>query len=114
MRIVNRKEFLKLPDGTLYSSYYGSSASRLEIKEGGDWGNDWFYTNLLTLWSEAESGSEDYFYKLSKAESNSNFSFSQDLESSERDGRYEEDQLFVVFEKEDILKIINKLQSIIK
>jgi len=114
MRIVNRKEFLKLPEGTLYSTYYGTVARRFEIKEGGDWGNDWCYTNLLTLWSEQESCSEDFLEKISKAETNSNFSFSQDLESSERDGHYEDEQKFVVFENDDILKIINKLQSLIK
>lgn len=112
MRIVNRKEFLQLPSGTLYCKYEHTSAYNISIKYD-TWESDWLHQELPTLWSPDESSSSDLYDKLDKAESDSSYSFSQDLESSNRDGHFDENQMFLIYEKEDIIKLIKKLKSLI-
>lgn len=112
MRIVNRKEFLQLPSGILYCKYKHTSAYNICIKYD-SWKNDWLYQELSTLWSPNENDSSELYNKLDKAESDSSYSFKQDLDGSQRDGSFDEDQMFLIYEKEDIIKLIEKLKTLI-
>lgn len=110
MRIINRIEFLKLPENTLYMSYepqiYGDLEIKLESLQ-----ND-FYVEYLhgfiegTNCSGTNSEAHDYAEKTGET-----FIFS---ETSGRDGCFDDDQLFAVYDNEDIIQLINKLAKCLK
>lgn len=107
MRIVNRKEFISMPSGTVYSHYMPQVSEGLMIK-GDTWTNDWLYQDLLF---NVEGGSSDEASdKLTDAEENGT-SFKLDLDCGSRDGMFDEDQLFMVYEKSDIERLIESLKD---
>ena len=117
MKIINRNEFLKLPSYTLYSKYEPCIFDDICIKgESMIWdsGNDFIYTPIADV---VDSSSSSNFYdKLADAVDNKT-SLSVDLECGSRDGLYDDDQLFAIWEKEDIQKLIaslNKCLEILK
>ncbi len=100
MKVVNLKEFLALPDKTVYCKHSpkdglsGDWFDVLHIKEQTSFGDggtpiDWFYSEPQDLIGLNEWG------RLVQS----------------RDGLYEEDQLFLVYDKEDIERIINELRK---
>lgn len=107
MRIVNRKEFLSMPSGTVYSHYMPQVSEGLMIK-GDTWTNDWLYQDLLFN-VEGES-SDEASDKLTDAEENGT-SFKLDLNCGSRDGMFDENQLFMVYEKSDIERLIEALKD---
>lgn len=108
MRIVNRKEFLKLPMRTVYSLYDSGRAEGLFYKDE-TLENDWFYQDLIFSKPTNISNSEEYLEHYEKAENNRDFNFELDLDCSERDGEFEENQMFLVYDKSDVKKLINAL-----
>jgi hypothetical protein len=106
MKIVNRETFLQLPANTLYHKYEPDWFGELEIKvnEPGTWNNDWVV---------------DYPYGFIEGfgccewdhETTPEFRFDQ--EATQRDGLFHEDQLFAVYDNEDIERLITKLKSCI-
>lgn len=104
MKIVNRKEFLEMPRGTVYSKYEPTIFDELCVKmsdsEDG-WGNDWIY---LSLTDGFIKGTEHDVGDLIGLE---HFEF--DMEGTVRDGLFDNDQLFAVYDENDILKLIAKL-----
>lgn len=108
MRIVNRKQFLELPSGTLYTKYEsGWNFGELAIKKE-SCGNDWRYIELIG-WPQDCSGSSELFVNLQQYEKE----WRNDLECSARDGFYEEEQLFAIYDKEDVQQLITKLQELL-
>lgn len=105
MRIVNRKEFLSMPSGTVYSHYVPQVADGLMVKYE-TLTNDWVYQDLL--FNVAGETSEEASDTLTKAEENG-ASFRLDLHCGSRDGMYDDNQLFMVYEKEDVKRLIKKL-----
>lgn len=107
MRIVKRKEFLSMPEGTVYSHYMPQVSEGLMIK-GETWTNDWLYQDLL--FNVEGNTSDEASEKLQDAEE-SGTSFKLDLNCGSRDGMFEEDQLFMVYEKSDIESLIEALKG---
>ena len=107
MKIVNRTEFLQLPKGTLYSRYKPCYIEDLQIK-GDTWTNDWLYQDLIG--NLACNDSNEYHDYLQEAE-NTDCSLGLDFNCLERDGLYDEEQMFAVYEKEDIQGLINALKE---
>lgn len=100
MRIVDRKTFLQLPKGTVYSKFNPSIFYELNVKTSNpedEWGNDWVHIPLIEGFIKGDRNHIDYDY------------FEFDLDCSVRDGSYEEEQLFAVYDKNDILKLIARL-----
>lgn len=108
MKIVDRKTFLALPSGTVYSHYKPQVSDGLMIKGETLTKFDWVYQDLLFN-VEGES-SEEASDKLTDAEENGT-SFNLDLNCASRDGMYDDDQLFMVYEKSDIESLIEELKS---
>ena len=110
MKIVDRKTFLQLDKETLYSKYEPCCLDDLEIKCIDDMGND-FITQWIANAIECES-SEEHIDILLNAEENV-ISFTMDFDCPGRDGFFDKDQLFAIWEKEDIEKLIERLKSLL-
>jgi len=99
-----------MPEYTLYSTYEPCFFGPLSIK-GESWESDFLEMPLHTA-IECE-GSDDFFDILEDAEKN-NKSIKMDLEAYGREGMFDEEQLYVVWEKEDVEKLIGVLNKCIK
>lgn len=114
MKIINKEEFYKLPNGTLYSEYVPCCISELRIKQDTIFGFngepiDWFYQDLIG--SIKENVSLGYHETLEQSRKNKT-SIELDFDASERDGCFIDDQLFAVYEKGDLEGLISKLESL--
>lgn len=110
MRIVDRKTFLSLPEGTVYSKISeGFDIDELCVKmNSAGYGNDWIYIKINDF-HYGESSSET-FDKLEEMEG-SGENIDINCEETMRDGLYENDQMFAVFSKYDIIHMIAALSK---
>jgi len=109
MKIINLTEFRGMPQGTVFCKYDPCCFGELQIK-GETWDSD-FISAPLTGVIESE-GSSDMFEKLIQYEKTKE-SFSLDIECYGRDGLFEPNQLFAVYEKKDIAQLANKLMTLL-
>ena len=104
MRIVNRQTFLKLPAGVLYAVYQKTgNFDTLNIKDDTMFSfdgraSDFWYQNCMEI--EAD-GTEEWLKVLTDAEDNGS-SFNLDLNCVSRDGLFDDEMLFAVFEQADL------------
>jgi len=106
MKIVNLEEFRKLPAGTVFSKYEPCVFDGLMVK-GDTWSHDFLYQDLIGN-IEAD-GSKQYFEKCEQMQAG--FSADLDFDCLERDGLFEKDQLFAVYEPYDLEQLIGRLQK---
>lgn len=113
MRIVNKQEFLSLPAGTLYSDYKHQIFDDLKIKHETIFHDkvpiDFVFENIIG--NVMCNDSEECFKILLDAEENGS-SFNLDFDCPMRDALFEENQLFAIYEREDIVALINKLNGV--
>jgi hypothetical protein len=110
MRIIKRDEFLNLPENILYSFYEPVVFNGFMIKTSSladGWQNDWLYVDLIG--SIDTDSSDDFSKKCKQMESGK--SMPVDLEASSRNGEFVDEQLFAIYEPEDIKNIISKLKQ---
>lgn len=107
MKIVNRRAFLALPAGTVFAKYHPCTFWEFSIKTGNSPTND-FYCSAIVSAIES-SGCEAFGRKLDAAE-HGGVSLPMDFESSGRDGEFNLDQLFAVWEPADVEGLISRLQ----
>jgi hypothetical protein len=105
MKVVNRKTFLDLPVGTVYCKGTKWSFDNLSIKCGNVNDNDWVYLN--PCWIEADSG-DDAFNRLEEM-LEKGISYPMEGGTS-RDGCFDEDALFLIFERNDLKILFMLLQ----
>lgn len=107
MKIINRKAFLGLPANTVFSKYEPCCFENLCIK-----GDTLPYDFTLQSIEDAIDccGSEDFANKLDDAEKNG-ISLKMDFDCMARDGMFDENQLFAVWEKSDVVALIERLQK---
>jgi hypothetical protein len=110
MKLLHREEFLKLED-VLFCKYEPYTFDSLLIKGETRPYDDFYYKKLFTLKeSEEDDPSDSYIL------ANESFEESKegliDLDSWYRDGLYDKDQLFVVFDKIEVINISNQLLSL--
>ena len=105
MRIVNRIEFLKLPPGTLFSKYTPCFFDELMIK-GTSLPNDFMYQDLIG--NVKCSGVREFVDILNSVEK-TGVSFELDFDCQGRDGLFDSDQLFAIYEDEDVNQLIHRL-----
>ena len=113
MRIVSKEEFLQLPSGTVYAEYEPCIFGNLSIKDDTVFSisNQPIDFYCLEIASSVESsGSEEFFERVEAMENNGK-SFPVDLDSVGRDGLFETNQLYAVWEEEDIQSLITVLQK---
>lgn len=115
MKIINRTDFMQMPEGTVYCKYsslgnFGEIC--IKVSPPGEWGNtDWVEIGTTTD-IEGSNSSNDFYDIMIECEKGFR-EFRFDLESTCRDGLYKEKQLFAVYDKDDVIALINKLQSLI-
>lgn len=110
MKIISRQEFLKLPSGTLFCKYIPYIFGEVEIKgesihvaEGGD-----FYCKSINDFDFSDPS--EFVKKCDEMQTNA-ASYPIELEIESRDGLHDKDQLFMIYEKTDILALITKLKK---
>jgi hypothetical protein len=105
MKIIDLQTFREMPSGILFSKYQPTYFGDLCVKDE-TLEND-FYVSQIQDAIECES-SEEFAELCIKAEKEG-ISLKMDFDTICRDGMFEEDQLFAVWEKEDIEQLIVKL-----
>lgn len=97
-----------MPAGTVFCKYkpcyFGSLQMKTQTAE-----HD-FYSIELVAKVYFEKDSSEMFDTLDKAQKDGS-SFKLDVDSDCRDGFFENDQLYGIYEKEDIEKLIEKLKE---
>lgn len=110
MRIVNREEFLKLPQGTLYQQAetpYAFEGLRVKYET---WGND-FQTSNFDL--PDNDSSEQLFDRLNDMLENG-ASYPMEIDGVGRDGLFMQEAIFLVYERDDVVKIRDFLNQILE
>ena len=105
MKIVNRKDFLKL-ENVLYTEYKPCIFNGLKIK-GKTRGNDFLYDDLIA--PICPSDAMDFSDCCKKAEEGEEVAL--DFDYTSRDGLFEEDQLYAIYSKKDVENLIRKLKE---
>ena len=109
MRIVELDEFRSLKPGTIFMKYSPQIFGELMVFQGVTGDVDFIYESLA---DEIEcGGSTELFDLISAAEKDSRKSLPLDFHCTARDGMYESDQLFAVYEDKDIAGLISKLEE---
>lgn len=114
MRIIDKKEFYKLPKGTLYSDYDHVFFEDLKIKGETIYSKenpiDFYYEDLI---GNIMCNNSDEYNEIPFESHKNKTSFELDFNCYERDGLYQENQMFAVYDKKDLIGLIQKLESII-
>ena len=105
MRIIDRATFLKMPPNTVFTKYKPHIFDELMIK-GESWTNDFWTQDFLQL--DYDDSLE--IFDILDAARKEGKSFNLDLNCECRDGLFDDDQLFAVFEKQDVEMLIERLK----
>jgi len=110
MKIVDRKTFLAMPEDTLFSKYQRCCCDGLCIKGEtifhDDEASDFCYSDI-TMGIESHD-SEDEVDKLIDSEVHGT-SIPMNFDEISRDGCYDKDQLFAVWEDADVVQLILRI-----
>lgn len=107
MKIIDKNTLRDMPAGTLYSRYEPCCFHDLEIFEGPFAENDFIYSFLSAPDINGSGGdSSDFMKEMENGESHE-----VELNSTGRDGRYDDDELFAIWEKSDVQALIAKLND---
>ena len=107
MKIVDRKTFLGMPDGTVFSKYAPQYFEGLCIKRETVGGCDFRYDQLADALPARDTAHHmELCYRAEAGES-----VPLDFERSYRDGLFEDEQLFSVWERADVEALIVQLQQ---
>lgn len=102
MKIINRSAFLSLPDETLFFKVSKFGYTELSIK-GRTVGDDFYVQSLKEL--NADESIIDTYYTSAETKT----SFNLDLDIQSRDGMFDKDQMFAIYEPVDVTQLINRL-----
>jgi len=96
-----------MPAGTLYSEYEPCFFRGLYIKADnpGNYENDWLYDDLIG--AVKCSSTDDFLDKCEQMEQGA--SVEADFENTGRDGMFDDEQLYGIYEKDDVKKLIERL-----
>lgn len=111
MKIVNRKTFLGLPSGTVYSKCYeddgfGDLSVKTETKYDGENAIDWLYFDINDF--DFHDTCEERYYRINEMKKNKK-EYPLMLNCVSRDGMFEDEMLFAIYDKDDVLNIIKTL-----
>lgn len=110
MKIVNRKTFLHLPAGTVFSKYDSGNFGELCIK-GETVGADFLQQKIAgAVWNSAIDESHD---SLAEGD-DSGDSIPMDFYHDTLDGLFEKNQRFAVWEPDNVAELIERLQLALK
>lgn len=107
MKIVKLDQFLKLPPGTLFAKYVPCVFEELTIKgETLPATKDFCYQDIISVDAGTCGDSADMLFLAEEGAS-----INLDLNCQGRDGCFEPDQLFAVYERQDVEQLIGRLQQ---
>lgn len=107
MRIVNRKEFLTLPVGTVFAEYEPCFVRDMRIKgKNCVSNNDWLYQELDLALDCKNSG--EMIDLLDESEKTGK-SIAMNFNCQSRDGAFNDTQLYAIYEKQDVKQLIARL-----
>lgn len=112
MRIVSLEEFRKLPNGTIFSKYEPCYFSGMEIKYDNCGERDFISVGLSQpfLRGQNRDGDDIAIIELSQEAGSS---FDLDFEIAGRDGCFEDEQLFAIWETNDLIALRKKIDAAI-
>lgn len=111
MKIVNRKTFLQMPENTVFSEYEPCVFHGLFVKTvSPDMINDYFEMELI---GNPKCGSSNEFVNTLVNAEKTGDSFELDFDVDGRNGSFKDDQLYAIYEKQDIEQLISTLQACI-
>lgn len=114
MRILNREQFLALPAGYVYAKYVPCMFESMSIKGDTIYHDgkaiDWFYQQIMDAIDAKDSGEWGNLLEESELTGKS---VPMNFECEGRDGCFEDDQLFAVFEPKDVADLIQRLMRCI-
>lgn len=99
MKIYRRKEFLDLPEGTIYAKGKRWYFDGLRIK-GESYPNDWRY--LDPMWIDAQDSGEAFERLEEMLETGASYPME---EATSRDGLFDGEDIFLVAERADLEKL---------
>lgn len=106
MRIVDRKTFLAMPIGTVYQKYQPCCFDALMIKGETCASNDWFEQeiggNIV-----GTNNSEEFFTACEAMQRGETRAIDFDIQG--RDGLFDNEQLFAVWDRDDVTNLIARL-----
>jgi len=108
MNILNREKFLALPPGVLFCKYEPCVFGPLCIKDTNCDENDFFYLDIAN--AVDVNSTEDFLDQMTEAK-DKGVSVRTNFDCVSRDGLFDNDQLFAVWESEDVLGLIKKLMA---
>lgn len=116
MKLYKRDYFLLLPKGTIYSrvsdEYTLMDGLFCKTSDKSDYENDFVEQDLISecgFPNGITDGTEAISYQLNLRDSFNHFE--TDLYCSGRDGMFEDSDVFVVWDKQDVTKLIDYLQK---
>lgn len=112
MRLYKREDFIKLPNNTIYSKVTKDSPYLMDGLFCKVDGNeiDWYEQDLISesgFPNGINDGLEAHDYVMNLRDTFQDFE--TDLNCSGRDGLFDDEDLFVVWGREDVFKLINFL-----
>jgi hypothetical protein len=108
MKLYKRSDFIKLPEGTIYSKPgYNELCIGLFCKTSGeDYGPDFVVQDLISedgFPDDIQDGMEAHLHQMNLRDTFQEFQ--TDLDCAGRDGMYDETDTFVVWDQTDIQKL---------
>lgn len=107
MRIVDRKTFLGMPNGTMFAKYEPCVFGPLEIKCD-TYGSDFVSQQIINAIDGHDSGE---VMDMLDASEETGCSIPMNFDCAGRDGCFDEDQLFAVLETADVDKLIERIKQ---
>lgn len=107
MRVVDRKTFLTLPAGTIYCKGAPWAFDTICIKDD-SLANDWIYLN--PAWPSAHDSGEAVELLETSIATGSSFPCE---DAFGRDGCFNEKDVFLIFEMEDLFSLKNRIETAI-
>jgi hypothetical protein len=109
MKVINRKEFLKMPKNTLFSEYSEDGTIGVLSTKYDSYPND--YLESYTTWLEAKDMGEsaEADERLFKGES-----VKCDMISCGRNGMFEDSQRYLIYEMADLLQLQLLVENALK
>lgn len=117
MRIVDRKTFMSMPAGTIFSEYEPQALDGWQIKADtlsmpeDDLAGDFVCLHLNRVCLLGAGGSSDNSEMFYALENDPTKSFPIDYTMYGRDGMFVKDQLYAVMDRSDVLDMITHLQK---
>ena len=115
MRILNRKDFMACPKGTVYMDFSPCVFGQLTLKTSGPENEGDFYVSSLEGYlsehgaSESCGGSEEWFALVERAEKGERVDVHYD--TGGREGMFNDHALFAVLDRDDVDRLIAVLQA---